>query len=252
MASTADEDLTVSKTDGFKVSEKKTVDEYTKLGEPSVPRIVSVVHLHEAMEWWLDLYCMPSRKRLSYTQAHELRRSVISLTIQVDQNDESLNRWKASLGISDSKALAVDPKDPRRCVIHSLALEVAGRSDMTIDLSVPGALESLKTKPFSIKEGAKFRMKATFKVQHDVLSGLKYVQVVKRKGIRVSKDQEMLGSYAPNTEEKPIYEKKFAEDEAPSGMLVRGHYDAASRFVDDDEVEHLKFDWSFDISKDWK
>lgn len=35
-------------------------------------------------------------------------------------------------------------------------------------------------------------MTAKFKVQHDILSGLHYVQVVKRKGIRVSKDQEMI------------------------------------------------------------
>ena len=42
------------------------------------------------------------------------------------------------------------------------------------------------------------------------------------------------------------------EDEAPSGMLARGHYDAASRFVDDDGKDYLKFDWSFDIAKDWK
>ena len=138
---------------------------------------------------------MPWRKkRLSNLQERELRHSVISLTTQIDQNDESLNRWKASLGISNSPPLPVDPKDTRRCVIHSLALEVPGRSDITIDLSVPGALESLKSKPFSIKEGAKFRMKASFKVQHDVLSGLKYLQVVKRKGIRVSKDEEMLVS----------------------------------------------------------
>ncbi len=37
-------------------------------------------------------------------------------------------------------------------------------------------------------------MKATFKVQRDVLSGLKYLQVVKRKGIRVGKDEEMIVS----------------------------------------------------------
>ena len=35
-------------------------------------------------------------------------------------------------------------------------------------------------------------MKAKFVVQHDVLSGLKYLQVVKRKGIRVMKNEEML------------------------------------------------------------
>jgi len=41
------------------------------------------------------------------------------------------------------------------------------------------------------------------------------------------------------------------EEEAPSGMLVRGHYNAISTFVDDDKKEHLKFEWSFDIAKDW-
>ena len=116
------------------------------------------------------------------------------LTRTTDQNDESLNRWKASLGLSTGKPLAVDPNDKRRCVITSLALEVPGRQDFVIDLSAPGALEGLKSKPFTIKEGAKFRMKAKFRVQHEVLSGLKYLQVVKRKGIRVSKDQEMLVS----------------------------------------------------------
>ncbi len=35
-------------------------------------------------------------------------------------------------------------------------------------------------------------MKAVFKVQHDVLSGLKYVQSVKRNRIQVAKDEEML------------------------------------------------------------
>lgn len=43
-----------------------------------------------------------------------------------------------------------------------------------------------------------------------------------------------------------------ASDEAPTGMLARGHYDAVSKFVDDDDQTHLKFEWSFDISKDWK
>jgi Rho GDP-dissociation inhibitor len=37
-------------------------------------------------------------------------------------------------------------------------------------------------------------MKATFRVQHEVLSGLKYLQVVKRRGIKVGSDEEMLVS----------------------------------------------------------
>lgn len=102
-----------------------------------------------------------------------------------------MNRWKASLGLNTGTPIG-DPSDPRKCIIKSLALEVPGRDDVVIDLSSPGSLEKLKDKPFTIKEGATFRTKAVFQVHHEVLSGLKYLQVVKRKGIRVSKDEEML------------------------------------------------------------
>lgn len=130
--------------------------------------------------------------------------------------------------------------------------EVEGRPDITIELSAPGALESLKNKPFTIKEGCRYQMKAVFVVQHEVLSGLKYVQALKRKGIRVGKDEEMVGSFAPNTAGVPTYTKTFSPEEAPSGMMARGHYDAVSKFIDDDDITHLKFEWSFDITKDWK
>ncbi|EFE42240.1 hypothetical protein TRV_03020 [Trichophyton verrucosum HKI 0517] len=222
-----EDELATTRTDGFKVGEKKTVEEYQKLEDTEITYIQATA-----------LYLLLSTFE---TVADQL---------VLDQNDESLNRWKASLGLGSGTPIS-NPNDPRTCIIKSLALEVAGREDITIDLSEPGAVDSLKDKPFTIKEGCRFRIKATFQVQHDVLSGLKYVQVVKRKGIRVSKDQEMLGSYAPNTTDKPVYEKKFNEEEAPCGMLSRGRYNAVSRFVDDDDVDHLKFEWTFEIAKDW-
>ncbi|KAJ5127770.1 Rho GDP-dissociation inhibitor [Penicillium atrosanguineum] len=192
-----DDDLAVSKTEGFKVGEKKTLQEYQEL----------------------------------------------------DKDDEAMIRWKASLGLNPGNPIgkAGDPN----CVIKSLALVTPGRENVVIDLSNPESLATLKDKPFTIKEGAKFHIKAVFQVNNEVLSGLKYVQVVKRRGIRVSKDQEMLGSFAPSTTDKPTYEKDFAEEEAPSGMIARGHYNAVSVFVDDDNHTHLQFDWSFDIAKDW-
>lgn len=193
-----EDELAAAKTEGFKVGEKKTIEEYTKL----------------------------------------------------DQNDESLNRWKESLGLNTGNPIG-DPNDPRKCIILSLAIEAPGRQDITVDLKAPGSLAKLKDDPFTIKEGARFRTKAVFQVHHEVLSGLKYVQVVKRKGVRLRKDQEMLGSYAPNTTGKPTYEKKFHEEEAPSGMLARGTYHALSRFLDDDDHIHLEFEWSFTIAKDW-
>lgn len=41
-------------------------------------------------------------------------------------------------------------------------------------------------------------------------------------------------------------------DEAPTGMLARGHYEAVSKFADDDGHDYLRFEWSFDITKEWK
>lgn len=117
-----------------------------------------------------------------------------------------MNRWKASLGLNTGDPIG-QSNDPK-CVIKSLALVSPGRENVVIDLSTPKSLETLKDKPFTIKEGAKFHIKVVFQVNHDVLSGLKYVQAVKRKGIRVSKDEEMLGSFAPSTTDKPAYEKE--------------------------------------------
>lgn len=119
--------------------------------------------------------------------------SINNLSSNLDAGDDSLQRYKESLGLGGGKDIS-DPNDPRVCIILSLTMDSEGRPPVTIDLSAKGAEATLKDKPFKIKEGAKFSMTAKFKVQHEVLSGLQYVQIVKRKGIRVSKDQEMIVS----------------------------------------------------------
>jgi Rho GDP-dissociation inhibitor len=91
-----------------------------------------------------------------------------------------------------------NPNDPRKCIIESLAIETPEKSTITLDLTGANALETLKDKPFTIKEGSKFVTKVVFQVHHDVLSGLKYVHVVKRKGITITKDEEMLVCLPPS------------------------------------------------------
>lgn len=167
-----EEDLNPEHTEGFKVGEKKTIDEYQKLGQSQA--LCSGLHLAFAY------------------RLKPLRRQVSIANLAADQNDESLRKWKESLGLGTGKDIS-DPSDPRKCIILSLGLEVEGRPDIIIDLKEKEALESLEKKPFTIKEGATFRMKVQFKVQHQVLSGLKYVQVVKRHGLS-QKQQEMIVS----------------------------------------------------------
>jgi len=204
MSAHHDDELKATETEGYKVGEKKTVDEYTKL----------------------------------------------------DADDEAMNRWKASLGLAAGAGGTSigEPGDQRTVVILELALLVEGRPDIVIDLTKPDALETLQKKPFTIKEGALFRMRVKFRVQHEVISGLRYLQLVKRAGLTVDKSDQMMGSYAPNTEANPFYEKTFSEEEAPSGKFgaFRGSYSARSRFSDDDKKIHLEFNWAFDIKKNWE
>ncbi|KAJ3393764.1 hypothetical protein HDU84_001171 [Entophlyctis sp. JEL0112] len=111
------------------------------------------------------------------------------------------------------------------------------------------AIAALDSQIITIKEGVEYRLKVKFRVNHDVVSGLKYMHVVKRSGLKVDKADEMLGSYGPSAD---VYEKKFPIEEAPSGMLARGRYSVKSRFIDDDQHIYLEWSWSFDIKKDWE
>lgn len=67
-------------------------------------------------------------------------------------------------------------------VVLQLAMEVEGRPDVALDLTTD--LSESKHTNIVIKEGIDYRMKVKFRVQNDVVAGLKYLQVVKRKGIK--------------------------------------------------------------------
>lgn len=170
---------------------------------------------------------------------------------KLDAQDESLARWKASLGLAgDSDLLPVTPGDKRRVVILSMTLDIQNQEPIVIDLSKEST-ESLKERKiaFKIKEKSVYQLIIRFKVQHEIVTGLKYLQAVKKTGITVDKMEEPCGSYAPNTQDKPFYEKTFPEVEAPSGMLARGSYNAVSKFIDDDKTVHLLLPWKFEITK---
>jgi len=98
--------------------------------------------------------------------------------------------------------VAAAPKDdPRRVVVLSLALEVQGRPDVVLELDSPGTafffptlvtehtrihtakIEATKKASVTIKEGIEYRLKVKFRVQHEIVTGLKFVQGVKRAGI---------------------------------------------------------------------
>jgi len=170
-----------------------------------------------------------------------------------DSNDESLRKYKESLlGNLDP---AISPKDdPRRVVIKELKIIFEDRpgGDITYTLETKEDLERMKKTPFVLKEGCHYKTKVSFKIQHDIVSGLKYINLVYRKGIRVAKEQTMIGSFGPQVAPHEVVFPRHGWEEAPSGMLSRGSYTAKSQFVDDDEQTHLEFEYAFDIKSDWK
>ena len=77
-------------------------------------------------------------------------------------------------------------------VILELALLIADRPPVVINLDSPEAIASLEKTPFTIKEGAEYSMRVKFRVQHEVISGLRYLQLVKRRKITVDKSDQMM------------------------------------------------------------
>nr|CAG4644343.1 EOG090X0EJY [Lepidurus arcticus] len=188
-------------------------------------------------------YCPPPQKSLDEILA-------------TDQEDESLRKYKeALLGIATSAKIVValitfrlfiDPADARHVLVRRLALLSEGAPVMELDLT--GDLSQLKKQTFTIKEGVSYRIRIDFHVQHEIVHGLKYVQKTYRSGIQVDKMSHMVGSYAPKLE---LQSYTTPSEDSPSGLLARGHYNVTSLFTDDDKNEHLKWEWSFEIKKDW-
>lgn len=170
----------------------------------------------------------------------------------MDAEDESLARWKASLGITGESQSSGDPSKPKLS-LHSLALisQTAPGGKVQLDLNnlTQAQLDEVKKSPLTIKEGVEYNVAISFSVGQEVLSGLKYIHVVKRAGITVDKLEQMIGSYGPRQEP---YTATFATEESPSGVLARsGSNTVRSRVIDDDNNVYADFTWVFKIAKDW-
>ncbi|XP_028395525.1 rho GDP-dissociation inhibitor 1-like [Dendronephthya gigantea] len=163
----------------------------------------------------------------------------------LDQDDESLQKYKAQLLAGAGEKL---DEGGANVLVKQLAIKVEGRDDIKIDLTADD-LSKLKSNPLVIKEGVDYRVEILFRVQREIVAGLRYFQVISRKGIKVDKNAFMVGSYGPKAEAQCYL---TPSEQAPSGMLSRGHYTVKSKFTDDDKNVFLEWEWAFDIKKDWE
>jgi len=173
--------------------------------------------------------------------------STMQEMLSKDKDDESLEKYKARLlgKGGDKKVVPKYPSDPRKIVVDEVRILVPDRDPIILDVKD----KKLKDKPYTLKEGTPFTVVLRFWSQHDIASGLQYLNLVYRMGIQVDKVQQMLGRYGPSAE---INEYRFPEDQAPAGFGKRGHYTAKGKLIDDDKTVYCEFEYSFDIAKDWK
>lgn len=188
------------------------------------------------------------------TEGYQVSKKVgLKEIMEQEAEDESLRKYKEALLGKSMDPEVSPPNDPRRVVIKKMEIIVEGREDNTIvmDLAADGAEKNLKQNPFTLKEGCKFKTRIEFKVQHEIVSGLKLVSVMKKKGIKVASGQEMLGSFPPQKDYHSVVFPRHGWQDAPSGMLARGNFVGKHRFVDDDRQCHLEYEFGMALKKNW-
>ncbi|XP_072975861.1 rho GDP-dissociation inhibitor 1-like isoform X1 [Typha angustifolia] len=162
--------------------------------------------------------------------------------LEKDKDDESLRRWKEKLlGCIDGE-LNAGQMEPE-VAFHSIGIVSEGCAEIVNPLPLA---ENQSRVLFTLKEGSHYRLKLTFSVKHNIVSGLTYVNTVWKKGLRVDQTKGMLGTFAPQFDS---YEHLLEEETTPSGALARGSYSAKLKFEDDDKRCHLELNYSFEIKK---
>ncbi|KAH9140091.1 hypothetical protein AeRB84_015618 [Aphanomyces euteiches] len=184
----------------------------------------------------------------------------LNAILEKDKDDESLQRYKAKLlgaaaqgdigGTASSRYIFLmmmvqDTKDRRSVVVqHFKVVFENNRQEITYCLDTQDGLDSIRNTPFEMEEGAKYKFAISFRVNRDIVSGLRFHNKV-CKHLFTAHEEVVLGSYAPQSCSYEFVFPRHEWSEAPSGMLYRGRYHGECKFVDSDDKEHLRFQYSF-------
>ncbi|KAI3741981.1 hypothetical protein L1987_59660 [Smallanthus sonchifolius] len=162
--------------------------------------------------------------------------------LEKDKDDESLRRWKEKLlGCVESDLNG--EKDPE---VKFISVGIISKDVGEITFPLP-IKENQSGRPlFTLREGVQYRLKLTFNVLNNIVSGLTCINTAWKGGIQVDRIKSMLGTFAP---QKDAYIETLDEETTPSGILARGIYTAKLRIEDDDKRCHLELDYSFEIKK---
>ncbi|KAJ4955732.1 hypothetical protein NE237_012515 [Protea cynaroides] len=164
--------------------------------------------------------------------------------LEKDKDDESLRKWKEQLlGSVDLEAVGEHAEPEVR--VLSLTILSPDRPDVVLPIPF---IPNSRGFSFSLKDGSRYRLRFSFVVSNNIVSGLKYTNIVWKTGMRVDKRRVMLGTFSPQQEP---YTYELEEDTTPSGLFARGSYSARTKLVDDDNKCYLDINYSFEIRREW-
>jgi len=162
--------------------------------------------------------------------------------------------------------------DPRRVIVTEFRVmfdPTEGHDDIVYNLDTVEGIADLKSRGVTMKEGCKYKFKISFRVQHEIVAGIKFVNTVKKvneyyvlvtiiytflyllKAVFSETEELMLGSYPPASVPHVFEFPRHSYIEAPKGMLYRGKYYSKNQFIDSDGANHLQYEYELQIKKSW-
>lgn len=159
----------------------------------------------------------------------------VAALLAADAEDESLRRYKATLlGSAAAANNDVNPYDLRRVVITRFSLlfdpsqEEGAPTELSFALNTAEGVQALQA-GISMKEGARFKLKISFRVQRDeIVVGIRFTNAVSRL-LFTETEELMIGSYPPSSSEHTFEFPRWDYNEAPVGMMSRGTYKVVNK-----------------------
>ncbi|XP_060027738.1 rho GDP-dissociation inhibitor 1 isoform X1 [Erinaceus europaeus] len=136
--------------------------------EPTAEQLAQIAAENEEDEHSVN-YKPPAQKSIQEIQ-------------ELDKDDESLRKYKEAL--LGRVAVSADP-NVANVIVTRLTL-VCSTAPGPLELDLTGDLESFKKQSFVLKEGVEYRIKISFRVNREIVSGMKYIQHTYRKGVKSS------------------------------------------------------------------
>jgi Rho GDP-dissociation inhibitor len=171
--------------------------------------------------------------------------------LAMDSADESLRKYKESLLGGAAHGDLGNTNDPRRVVVEEFRIIFAPdekTDDIVHLLSTPEGLNKLENEGITMTEGCQFKFRISFRVQHEIVAGVKFINNVSRMMVN-DKEEIVIGSYPPSSVPHVFDFPKWGFSEAPKGMMFRGKYKVRNSFVDSDKVKHLEFEYELNVIK---